>query len=268
VSADRRRFVMVVTNNTVCTGDGLQRVLLAHGAADAIHLDGGGSSKMWIRGRGYVNQQPEDRVVPVAIVVRPNGQCPSDCGDAQCVQLLRPFRAQCVGRACRAGLGAIWNCDEPRVRRARCNGGHVVSEYCASGCMPRPVLVDDVCMGGAIPEPVDAGADADAGMDTDGGTDADAGMDTDVDTSPNAALPDVTSMDLETSIRDVATAERKAGTTESPREVGACRCRATRRTKAPHVAKVLALALVLAAARRRRSRGRRNAPMSFREISA
>ena len=156
VSADRSKFIMVVTDPTSCTGAGLQSVLLAHGAADAIHLDGGGSSKLFIAGRGYVNGEPQDRAPPIVILARPNGQCPSDCGNAQCVQLLRPFRAQCVGQACRAGLGALWNCDQAQLRRARCNGGVVEKEYCAMGCMPMANGQDDVCIGGATSEP-DAG---------------------------------------------------------------------------------------------------------------
>jgi hypothetical protein len=154
VSADRKRLIFVVTDSTSCSGAGLQQVLLAHGAADAIHLDGGGSSKMWIRGMGYVNDEVEDRQPPVVILARPRGDCPSDCGAAQCVQLDLPFRAQCVGGDCRAGLGSIWNCDVGHLRRAHCDGGKVVEEYCAMGCMSQPNGQDDVCVGGAVPEPM------------------------------------------------------------------------------------------------------------------
>jgi hypothetical protein len=167
VSADRKQFIFVVTDSTACSGTGLQDVLLAHGAADAIHLDGGGSSKLWIRGKGYVNDEAEDRAPPDVVFARPNGTCPSDCGAAECVQLAKPFGAQCVGQACRAGLGAVWNCDEAQLRRAHCDGsGNVVSEYCAMGCMTAPDGQDDTCIGGAIPEPGDmaAGGAGDGGV--------------------------------------------------------------------------------------------------------
>jgi hypothetical protein len=169
ISADRKHIVLVATDSTACTGAGLQQSLLAHGAADAVHLDGGGSTKMWITGMGYVNDETQDRAPPVAVVARPNGDCPSDCGGALCVQLLKPFRAQCVGQACRGGLGAIWNCDESHVRRASCQNGVVVSEHCAQGCQPMPNGQDDVCIGGSVPEPPpDAGA-GEAGAGGDGG---------------------------------------------------------------------------------------------------
>ncbi len=164
-SADRKKMILVVTDPTSCTGAGLQDALLAHGAADAIHLDGGGSSKLWIRGMGYVNGEPEDRAPSIVVIARPNGACPSDCGADQCVQLARPFRAECVGEACRAGLGSIWNCDEAHLRRARCDAnGNVEKEYCASGCMTAPDGQDDQCIGGAIPEPMPDGAPPDAAM--------------------------------------------------------------------------------------------------------
>jgi hypothetical protein len=173
ISADRKHFVIVATDSTACTGAGLQQSLLAHGAADAVHLDGGGSTKMWIAGVGYVNDETQDRAPPVAIVARPNGECPSDCGASPCVQLVKPFRAQCVGQTCRGGLGAIWSCDESHVRRARCENGVVVSEHCAQSCQPMPNGQDDVCVGGTSPEPTpDAGA-GDAGSAEGGaGTDA------------------------------------------------------------------------------------------------
>jgi len=165
LSGDRKRFILVVTDSTACTGAGLQSVLIAHGAADAIHLDGGGSSKMWIRGMGYVNDEVEDRQPPVVVIARPRGDCPSDCGAAQCLQLDLPFRAQCLGQSCRAGLGAIWNCDVAHQRRARCDNGVVVKEYCAMGCMSQPNGQDDTCVGGAVPEPAPdlGGADGGAG---------------------------------------------------------------------------------------------------------
>jgi hypothetical protein len=154
VSADRKKFVLVVTDATSCSGAGLQDALLAHGAADAIHLDGGGSSKMWIRGKGYVNDETQDRAPPNVVFARPNGDCPSDCGARRCLDLPKPYRAECDGQACRAGLATLWNCDVPKLRRVRCDGsGNVSYEYCKSGCMPMANGVDDVCAGGAIPEP-------------------------------------------------------------------------------------------------------------------
>lgn len=59
----------MVTNSRACAGKGLQDVLLANGASDAIHLDGGGSSKMWVRRMGYVN----DVKCPKRCVVMPPG---------------------------------------------------------------------------------------------------------------------------------------------------------------------------------------------------
>ncbi|MBI4425614.1 MAG: phosphodiester glycosidase family protein [Elusimicrobia bacterium] len=72
LSADRKRFLFVVADLGVCTGEGLQDALLAHGAADALQLDGGGSSRLWIAGRGYVNDEPSlDRRPPVVVYARP-----------------------------------------------------------------------------------------------------------------------------------------------------------------------------------------------------
>jgi hypothetical protein len=164
MSADRKKIILVVTDNGLCSGGGLQQVLAAHGAADAIHLDGGGSTKMWIRGKGYVNANTnEDRQIPVAIIARPNGECPSDCGNSLCVQMGRKYgwRAQCVSQPCRAGLSTIWTCDEPGVRRVHCDNGIVVSEHCGQKCDPKPDPMPDECLGGVVPEPMpDAGADS------------------------------------------------------------------------------------------------------------
>jgi hypothetical protein len=181
ISGDRKKFIFVVTDSTSCTGAGLQSTLIAHGAADAIHLDGGGSSKMWIRGMGYVNDEVEDRMPPVVVMARPRGDCPSDCGAAPCVQLDLPFRAQCVGQICRAGLGSIWNCDVAHLRRAHCDAnGNVQEEYCAMGCVSQPNGQDDTCTGGAIPEPTPdmsaSGGGSDGGSGSSGGgSDAAAG---------------------------------------------------------------------------------------------
>jgi hypothetical protein len=187
LSGDRKRFVMIVTNRTACTGAGLQQALLAHGAADAIHLDGGGSSKMWIRGKGYVNDEPEDRQPPVAVIARPNGACPSDCGAAPCVELAKPFRAECVGLACRAGLDGTWNCDAARRRRVACRNGLVVKEYCAERCEPMPAGVDDACVGGVVDEPAatpgGSGGDPSTGGSDAGAPPASAGA-RDVDDTP------------------------------------------------------------------------------------
>src|SRR5207237_3546060 len=134
MSADRTKLIFVVTDSTACTGAGLQQVLIAHGAADAVHLDGGGSSKMWLRGAGYVNDEIEDRAPPIVVTARPNGDCPADC-TGRCVQLIKPFRAECVGETCRAGLNGIWNCDADHLRRSHCGSdGNVEYEYCAMGC--------------------------------------------------------------------------------------------------------------------------------------
>lgn len=141
LSADRKRLVLVVTGPGSCTGKGLQDVLLSAGAADAIHLDGGGSSKLWLRGAGYVNGVKEDRRPPVAIVVKApdaaDAKCPADCGKAACVETLQPVRSQCVGKACRAGLTASWSCDSTLKKRIRCAEGAVVSQPCAVACVPK-----------------------------------------------------------------------------------------------------------------------------------
>jgi len=111
ISADRRKLIFVVTDNRACTGKGLQDVLLANGAADAIHLDGGGSSKMWIRGKGYVNNEREDRRPSVAIVARPGA-------------------GACAG---------IWTCDPSSLRqRVRCLNGVTTKQACLGGCLPNP----------------------------------------------------------------------------------------------------------------------------------
>jgi MYXO-CTERM domain-containing protein len=230
VSADRKHFVMVVTDDTVCSGPQLQQVLMAHGAADAIQLDGGGSSKMWIRGKGYVNNEPQDRSPSVAIVARPNGQCPSDCGNALCVQLSRPFRAQCVGQPCRAGLGALWNCDESKVRRVHCDNGVVVSEHCAQGCSPQPNGQDDVCVGGTVPEPgPDAGSDASA-VDA-SGDDASAAVD-------SGGVQD----DAGPPVNDAPASTESSG----------CGCRVARVTDGVAVGAWAAVGVVVIARRRRR----------------
>jgi hypothetical protein len=190
ISADRKHLVLVATDSTACTGAGLQQSLLAHGAADAVHLDGGGSTKMWIAGMGYVNDETQDRAPPVAIVARPSGDCPSDCGAALCVQLAKPFRAQCVGQACRGGLGAIWNCDVAGVRRARCENGVVVSEHCGQSCQSMPNGQDDVCVGGTVPEPTpDAGAGDAGSSDAGGGVDASVGAGADAGAHGDASVP-------------------------------------------------------------------------------
>jgi len=140
LSADRKRIILVVTNTSACTGKGLQDVLLAAGAADAVHLDGGGSSKLWLRGAGYVNDVKGDRLPPVAIVVKApdaaGAKCPADCGKAACVETLQPVRSQCVGKPCRAGLSASWSCDSTLKKRIRCSQGVVVSQPCAVACVP------------------------------------------------------------------------------------------------------------------------------------
>ncbi|MEK9146101.1 MAG: phosphodiester glycosidase family protein [Elusimicrobiota bacterium] len=146
LSADRKKLILVVSGPSSCTGKGLQRVLAAAGAADAVHLDGGGSSKMWLRGKGYVNGVQGDRAPPVVIVVKAAPQkCPADCGSAPCVELPPPFGAQCLGRECRNGLGAIWNCELKFKKRLRCEKGRVASQDCAMACLPKPDGQHDVC---------------------------------------------------------------------------------------------------------------------------
>ncbi|MBI4801754.1 MAG: phosphodiester glycosidase family protein [Elusimicrobia bacterium] len=140
LSADRRKFIFVVTNSRACTGQGLQQVMAANGASDAIHLDGGGSSKMWLKGTGYVNDVSGERRPSVVIVAKSGGvqakKCPADCGAAKCAQPAYPPVAQCVGRPCRSGLGAAWTCDVTMTQRVRCANGIVAAQSCAVSCMP------------------------------------------------------------------------------------------------------------------------------------
>jgi Phosphodiester glycosidase len=246
ISADRKHFVMVVTDDTVCDGTTLQNVLLAHGAADAVQLDGGGSSKMWISGMGYVNDEPQDRSPPVIIFARPNGECPSDCGSAACVQLLRPFRAQCAGQACRAGLGSIWNCDQDQKERARCENGVVVRECCAMGCMPEPNGQDDQCVGGAVPC-VTADAGSDASVPTDGAT------------KDAASTDGASSQDSGVTLEDAspvpgtdASATNEAGPTGSS---PGCGCRTTHEGDSLSFLSITAVAAIAVHAFRRRRRG-------------
>jgi MYXO-CTERM domain-containing protein len=253
ISADRKHFIMVVTDDTVCDGTTLQNVLLAHGAADALQLDGGGSSKMWISGMGYVNDEPQDRAPPVVIFARPNGECPSDCGSAVCVQLLRPFRAQCVGQACRAGLGNIWNCDQDQKERARCDNGVVVRECCAMGCMPQPNGQDDQCIGGAVP----CAAGGDAGSDASAASDAAPNGPTD---GAAASIDGASSQDSGVTLEDASpAADTDASATNRAARAGSssgCGCRTTREGDSVSLASIATVAAIaIYAFGRRRRRG-------------
>jgi len=256
ISADRKHFVMVVTDDTVCDGTTLQNVLLAHGAADAVQLDGGGSSKMWISGMGYVNNEPQDRSPPVVIFARPNGECPSDCGGAACVQLLRPYRAQCVGQACRAGLANIWNCDQDQKERARCENGVVTRECCAMGCMPEPNGQDDQCIGGAVPCATgDAGSDASTPSDAgpSGSTD---GAAKDGESADAASSQDsgVTLEDASPAPETDASAKNGAGPAGSS---SGCGCRMTREGDSLSFVSIATVAAIALHAFGRRRRGSR-----------
>jgi hypothetical protein len=156
VSSDRKRFIFIATNSatktapSVCSGFFLQSEFLLHNAADAIFLDGGGSTKLWIRGMGYVNNESADRFPPVVVYARPNGTCPSDCGANKCLQLDKPYRAQCAAQACRAGLNSTWTCDRHKRLRARCGAdGRVEYQTCARGCAVADEG-DDQCVGGVV----------------------------------------------------------------------------------------------------------------------
>ena len=76
VNPTTKRIALVVTNRGQCTAAKLQNALLAAGMTDAVHLDGGGSSKMWING-AYVDDELEDRKLPVVVVIRKRPQPPS-----------------------------------------------------------------------------------------------------------------------------------------------------------------------------------------------
>jgi hypothetical protein len=128
ISADGKRFIFVGTDDNVCTGAGLQDVLLGHGAANAVQLDGGGSTKLWIRGRGYVNVEAEDRQPPVAIVARPAG-----------------------ADACRDTTENGWYCGSTLPNGDQrslytCNTGFTVARVvCTNGCKVNPPGVADAC---------------------------------------------------------------------------------------------------------------------------
>ncbi|MCX5787506.1 MAG: phosphodiester glycosidase family protein [Elusimicrobia bacterium] len=135
LSADRRRFVAVVTQPGTCSGQELQAELLRHGAADAILLDGGGSSKLWIGGRGYVNGEPQDRKPPVTILIfaagsgsggGANGACPSGNG------------LYCGGDGVTGDSGTLFRC---------ASGTLTVVSHCANGCESMPAGVPDRCRG-------------------------------------------------------------------------------------------------------------------------
>lgn len=69
LNGDRSRLILVATDRTSCTGEGLQEALLAFGASDALLLDGGGSTRLWVGGR-YVNTNSGDRRPPVVVYAR------------------------------------------------------------------------------------------------------------------------------------------------------------------------------------------------------
>jgi len=223
-----------------------------------VQLDGGGSSKMWITRMGYVNNEPQDRAPPVVIFARPNGQCPSDCGSAACVQLLRPFRAQCVGQACRAGLGNIWNCDQDQKERARCDNGVVTRECCAMGCMPQPNGQDDQCIGGTVPCP----AGGDAGPDAGGASDAASGPPTDAAPgNDGASIDGASSQDSGVSFEDASPVpETDASAPNGAAQAGSssgCGCRTTREGDSLSFTSIATVAAIAAHAFRRRRTKRR-----------
>jgi exopolysaccharide biosynthesis protein len=64
LTRDRRTLIMAVvdgrtTGRIGMTCDELTNLLLEHGAHDAVNLDGGGSSALWMAGRGVLNR-PSD----------------------------------------------------------------------------------------------------------------------------------------------------------------------------------------------------------------
>lgn len=75
VNATTKKIALVVTNRFECTAAKLRSALTAAGMTDAIHLDGGGSSKMWIKG-AYVDDELEDRKLPVVVVIRKRPPAP------------------------------------------------------------------------------------------------------------------------------------------------------------------------------------------------
>jgi MYXO-CTERM domain-containing protein len=206
---------------------------------------------------GYVNNEPQDRAPPVVIFARPNGECPSDCGAAACVQLLRPFRAQCVGQACRAGLANIWNCDEGQKERARCENGVVVRECCAMGCMPQPNGQDDQCIGGAVPC-----AAGDAGSDASAPSDAATGGSTDGAAKDGASIDGASSQDSGVALEDASPVPGQDGSaTNGAAPAGSssgCGCRTTREGDPLSLVSIATVAAIAAHAfGRRRRRGSR-----------
>lgn len=77
VTADRKQFVFLVTDKGTSSVSKMTDAFTSRGVNDAIFLDGGGSTRLWIEGQGYVNvAEGADRNVPVVVVAIPRPPSP------------------------------------------------------------------------------------------------------------------------------------------------------------------------------------------------
>ncbi len=84
VTADRKQFVFLVTDKGTSSVSKMTNTLTSHGVTDGIFLDGGGSTRLWIEGQGYVNiAEGADRNVPVVVMAIPTTPPPDASVDAQ-----------------------------------------------------------------------------------------------------------------------------------------------------------------------------------------
>jgi len=69
LTADRSQFVFLATDKGTSSVSRMKATFTSYGVIDAIFLDGGGSTRLWIQGRSYVNlPEGADRNVPVVVM--------------------------------------------------------------------------------------------------------------------------------------------------------------------------------------------------------
>jgi hypothetical protein len=84
VTADRKQFVFLVTDKGTSSVSKMTDTFSSHGVTDAVFLDGGGSTRLWIEGQSYVNlAEGADRNVPVVVMAIPKPDVPDASADAQ-----------------------------------------------------------------------------------------------------------------------------------------------------------------------------------------
>ncbi len=155
LTRDRRTLIVAVVDGRVAgrsgmTCDELGDLLAEFGAHDATNLDGGGSSAMWLAGRGVVNR-PSDGSLRhpgdhLAIFARGSGaspHCPAprcaprcdgtvltsdDCGRGDCAA----FGARCVSDALGARCAFAF-CPDTGERDVCWGGSHV--GHCVNGAL-------------------------------------------------------------------------------------------------------------------------------------